>query len=687
MREEFDYTEVRGIGGINQQEHLADPKLELADAKNVWAPDGAIEKRPGYWGVGTVSTAAAVSIETAFSTGFQIENPIGTFGGSIDGLPVGKRWYAGFDALDTQTDYPMGLRMRTPTSNIKNVRIFLEYWNGTEWVMLRTVEADNDTGVVIHKHLSVTNDYIYFPWPQDITFLNVAGANLYWIRGTLYATPDTELTTPIIISEVDSLILDMSGKSPANLFTVVLQFTNATRFIYTNVDSTAPLTTWINSADLAGPSNANEIKTSATKYYGTAVEEPPSVAIVAEFNEAYIAWAHKTTVHKASISSISDTMSPAVVETNPGLVGPDADYDPSYVSQLGSWPEAQYIAYHRGEMWAANFLTAPTEIRWSAGSKAYRVWPLLNVDVLQDVDPGPITGLYAFNQNMFVFKDRSIWQMIFTGPSNQGGNTYRAEKIVVGTGCISNSGIQEVQGQLIFPGVDGIYAFNGGKAEKISQKIQKTFDKIVPGRRRFAVSCNWREKSLYMLAVNTTNGASNDTIIVWDYKNNTWWVWDNFDIVSLFVLGQRANKEQIYFRDAGGRVFEMGKGHNDNGGDIIASITTQRLQDNLPTKRLRIVQPECSNFSRAVTVEAQPNDAPFDGAVTSELLYSDVNEKEYLTAIYDADKYTVERQRFAHVGTLVSGDWFRVKVTHNQKYAPWTMKALRIGSVPVGVRP
>lgn len=46
-RRDYEYWTVTGVKGINQQEDLADPQLELADARNLWAPDGALISRPG----------------------------------------------------------------------------------------------------------------------------------------------------------------------------------------------------------------------------------------------------------------------------------------------------------------------------------------------------------------------------------------------------------------------------------------------------------------------------------------------------------------------------------------------------------------------------------------------------------------------------------------------------------------
>jgi hypothetical protein len=682
-RDEFKYYAIKGIKGINQQERLADPELELADARNLWAPNGRLEKRPGYQGAGATNLISTSYIDPL--TVYK-EDPLGTFTQTevLSSLPVGSRWYLSFNTAIADADYANGISLLVNNANTNNVVAYAEYWNGFMWAPIKFTEGSS---VLPAVHL--VNGLFYLAFPRDFAKLTIGAVNSYWIRFTLQNAGSTEFSSPVDLTAGFLTInqsLPSSASNTNRVYSVFVSAENNLKYIAANMHKTTKAVSWLNVPQLAGGTSVTEFYISTLTPYSSVDDEPPSIAVVPQFGEVYLAYEQATTVHKITVRASADVAAIATVETDPTLVGSNSDYDPAFIPQLGAWPEAKYIAFHRGEMWAANLKGGSAQIRWSAGSDAYRIWPQISTDVAIDVDQSAITGLFAFNQNMFVFKDRSIWQMIYTGLNDQKLNTYRAEKVVAGVGCVSNSSIQDVQGNLVFLGQDGIYQFDGVRATKISDRIQKTLDSVVSGRKRHAVSCHWREKSLYMLAVTTAGSATNNLVIVWDYKNDSWWIWDDIEAVSMFAIPDALSGEQIYFVDLGGRVFQLGIGHNDNGGTITAYGTSQRLANSLWTQHIRSIEPLSTNTSRSLTIEVASNDEPMLGLNDTSPTFTDPGEKEYLTAVYNADHYTVERDRRAHVGTFVDGEWFRVKFTHEERHAPFVLNELYIGTVPIGKR-
>lgn len=695
MREELKQYAIRGIKGINQQERLADPELELADARNLWAPNGRLEKRPGYWGVGITqqNQDSSSTVATIYK-----EDPVGTFAqtATLDALPVGSRWYMSFNALELDSVYPRGMRIVVSGGgNTNNVLAFFEYWNGNVWAPLNTIEY-NQASLNIESvvHLSTANNGFGFNFPRDLAKLSLAGTNSYWIRATLQNAGDTAFSGTIAITSVTFRKYSSSGGAYQRLFMVPVFFMSGTKYIAGfNVVNSPGWSAWQNS-ELRGYTHIYEFSNTLSTIglvYPTINEEPATVATIPQFSEAYISYGRIVTVHKEKVRTDTgddplDAGTLAVVETDPAFVGPGADYDSAFVPQLGTWPAAQCIAFHRGELWAANFLGGPQQIRWSAAAPAYKVWPVINTDVLTDSDESPIIGLYPFNQNMFVFKERSIWQMVYTGLNDQKLNTYRGEKVVSGIGCVAQNSIQDIHGQLVFLGADGIYRFNGVQAERISDRVTKTLNGISSSKKHFATSVHWSEKSLYLLAINTKGDKGNDTLVVWDYKNDSWWIWDDFNVVSFFIEGRINDKERVYFLDQGDRLFELGVGVNDNGGAITAYGVTQRLADVPETKRLRLIDPRATNTSRSLKIEVQANDAPFEGLNDTSISFVDSNEKSYQVAIYNADKYTAERDRRSHIASLASGEWFRLKFTHDEQYAPLVLNEIIVAPVDVGRR-
>ncbi len=668
---------------------------ELADARNVWAPNGRVEARPGYWGV---ARASLNSDNASWATVNLIvkETPINTFTTTttLDALGVEKRWHIRLSAVPSEAIYPYGLQDANigaaNSANANDMSAMLEYWNGDSWVGISHVEYVISAGAKVTKHLSsaVTGTNFFFVFPRDMALKALSSEDPgYYLRFTLKPVNGSTALTAGTRVDTSTFWLGLSRASGLQfLYSVAAGF--PTGFRYLNVEAVLGTGEYfVNSGTISGPDSANEQRALATtSLLRYTLNELPAVAVVSQFGEFYVSYDYITTVHKAKILSTADTVSAAVVESDQDLVGPGKLYDSAFIPQLGTWPAAKYIAYHRGEMWAANLKDGgSTSVRWSAGSQGYRVWPTINIDVVEDTDQGPITALFPFNQNMFVFKSDSIWQMVYTGLNAASLNTYRAEKIVPGAGCVSNSSIQEIKGKLVFLGEDGVYLFDGGQTKRISDRIQKTIDSIVPGKRAFASSVHWKTKSLYLLAVTTQGYSANNLVLVWDYKNDSWWIWDNIEAVTFLSVEDGTDTQRVYFVDFGGRTFEFGVGTHDYGEAITATATSHRLGESDLNRKIRLVNVNSTNMSAAVTVEVKTNDAPFDGATTSSLTYSDSAEGKYGVGVYGTATYIGERDRNEGIGVLQGGDWVRVKLTHATK-TPFAFNSIDVGLIPTGIR-
>jgi hypothetical protein len=693
-RRDYDYLTVLGVGGINQQLALADPERELADALNVYAPDGVVIARPGY--VGAAITAATTSNSSTLTT-IVVENPIGTF--TVDALPTdlsslaaGNRYYMFFDTLPTNG---IGISYSINTTNSNSVYPAVEYWNGVVWAPVQVHETSNAL-VSATAHLNSAANYLLFPWPNDVSSTSIAytlpspgTATGYVFRVTILNGTGTTLDASTEITSGTGLI-PFTGSVPVLRWHTVAQFPFTKRYI-TAVTAGA-VTLYVVSPILPAMTTSTQSLSDVTALLD---DEPAAYAIIPQFNDFYATYNYRV-VHVNIDTAMAATNISATVEDDQVLIGSGRRYDTAQVSQLASWPACKYTAFFRGELWAANLLGSPYEVRWSAPQPFYRIWPTLNSESLMENDNSPITGIYGYQEHMTVFKNDSIWKMVDVGISEFTLQSYAPIRVVNGVGCTSNSSIVEIRNKLLFLSEDGVYAYNGTtQIEKLSDRINDYVKRITPGRRPFATACNWKSKSLYLLAVSLDGATNNDHVLVYDYKNDSWWVWDDIEAVTWLVDEDAADTERIYFTDSVGRVFELGPSKTSNGTAISSNILTQRLGYSHWSRKLRTVELNATNIARDATVEVMADDAQ-PGESTNQSVDYDFTqptiEQEYgtatssTTADYETDNYTFPRDRLRRHNFMVSGEWFQVKVSHDTKEAVFTMNDMQVGLVPQGRR-
>lgn len=691
-RRKYTYYKVKPIGGINQQDGLADSRTELADALNVYAPDGILRQRPGYWGVAVTRLNTTTFVSSSSDTTLKIvETPKGTFNETttLSGLPAGDRFYIGFPVslnLSSESFADLiGVTMSLLATNSNAASLMTEYWNGEQWVGLPHAK-DESYG------LGISGGEVWFPCPNDIATTTVDGSEeSYFFRFTVVANDlvTTELdASTTLLGTTDWYYLE----SPSNLTRpykslglFAAQFPSKKLYwqaVYIADDN-----------DIRYVLN-NALNNNDVEQERPVLEEPDgptSFAVVPQFEELYASCDGEVTVHKA-FPSASDTIT-ATVESDPAFVGSGARYSPDLVPQLAAWPKAKYIEFFRGEFWAANIEGAPYSVRWSAPVPAYKVWPTLNQRTIMENDNSPTTAIKGFRETMHVFKNDSIWQMVDTGINAFQLQGYAARQVVRGVGCVAQGSIQEIRNHLVFLAEDGVYAFNGSSATKITEhpenkgdRLEKVIRRITPGRRPFAVSANWKAKNLYLLGISLDGSDTNNYVIVWDYKNDSWWLWDNIEAQAFLVDEDASDNEKVYFGDSKGRIYQLGVGNTDYGTVISSHIVTHDLGDDGWSRRLRSIELNSTNKSRSATVEVLRNDTPTGLGTSGTVTLTDSFEKDWGTLVFGTDQYTQERDRKKGLGFLESGDSFRVKVSHNTKNAEFTLNDMQIGMMPVGRR-
>lgn len=240
----------------------------------------------------------------------------------------------------------------------------------------------------------------------------------------------------------------------------------------------------------------------------------------------------------------------AVVNTDPDFVGPrtvDADgnyvtptYSVDVLAQLSAPPRAGILVYFVGHIFALDILGEEFNVRWTAAVPlgGYNVWPLVNFEPL-DEDGGRPIGAKPLHEFLVVYQPQNIYILINDGADTITGQaTFDPKRVVSGVGALSHNGIVEVQGRHMFPALDGFYAFDGTpNVVKLSTRIDKFYRRLGASNLTQTRGVHWPEKHCVLWTIPQSGAANprelNETqnyIILFDYVANegkgAWWIWD-----------------------------------------------------------------------------------------------------------------------------------------------------------------
>lgn len=667
-RNDYTHYNVTCERGINQSVEQADPLRECANARNVWAPSGGVIQRPGYMGVtanyypnnlsSVVYFARAEDVSGATFTSpsgagvLTLNNLVGRI---VDGGD-GDRWYLGYSATFNR------VQVTAPTTNSNATRFKAEYWNGSAWEHLLVSET-SDTTSQAQTHL-VGSPFFGFVAPQDWATTTVDGQSAYWIRFNILDA-DFDAST--------SIDVDTVSVPPATVVQGLFVASLPTSKLYVTLEYEATggrQITVARSFPISGEFAWGSLDVTA----GT-TEEPPSIAVISEFNDVYFSFANR--VFLTPRTSTITTVLGAAVDDRDAVVGPGAAFDRNLIVQDASFPQAKYITFFKNRLWAANLLDDPTAVKWSGRSPYYRVWPTLSREPLVEDDNSPITGIKGFQENLVVSKEDSLWIMREDGINEFSLTQYTPVRIVPGIGFVSNSSIVEVNGRLFGLSENGLYAFDGTpNIKNLSEgrgggdRLVDLWPSITSGRRQFATAVNWSTKGLYLLSVSIDGSDNNNLVIAYDYDNDSFWLWDNIQ-AQHWMLDQGADDEEIlYFGDASGRIYQMGVGRTDHGAAITSYVTSNRLGYTDGVKKLlREVRLFGDSQFTSASVDIYANDAG-TASQTATFDFSDPVETT-------ASRPLVRRQRRGDF--KVEGDWFQVRVQNTTRNTELRMGALKVG--------
>lgn len=436
---------------------------------------------------------------------------------------------------------------------------------------------------------------------------------------------------------------------------------------------------------------------------------PPTLAVIPEFNTAFIAFNHVVTEHPYYGPYGTTTANPyfngaasynagpsrgatyqqvkrAQVNTDPNIVGslsvsnPSVPYPADQIPQLTGFPAANLIVYFKNQLWVAGIEGNPTLVRWSgsANEGAYNVWPEDNQVTLSTAqDNSEITGMAPLGDNLIIFKKNSIWALVDNGLSDNELPLYEPRLVVAGVGTLSHQSIQPMLGGLMFLAEDGFYFFDGTpNIKRLSDPVKSYVDQINPARTPFAVATIWRTKQAYICAC-SSNGEDqfNDLVFCYDYQNGGWYVWSGWDVQCWLQVDGVGLQEEVWFTDILGRAHQLDKWtQSDNGAYIDSWLLTGRMgRNDVETKTSRELRVWGINNNPEVTysvigddIEINVEDSSVVNPVTMSITMPREEEQRWDSPadlpVSGVDSWVPPRRRERHSPNRTTAQWFQVKI-------------------------
>lgn len=205
---------------------------------------------------------------------------------------------------------------------------------------------------------------------------------------------------------------------------------------------------------------------------------------------------------------------------------------------------------------------------------------------------GNITGIIPFRESLVIFTDKTIMHLV--------GNTLQdfvLQPITTKVGCVAPDTIQEIGGDIMFLGPDGLRLFSATdrvgdfNLGVVSKSIQTEMTTLISTATSFA-SCIIKQKSQYRIfgysTTNTSSATSKGVLgtqMVGDNTSTISWA-ETIGIRAYVADSEYVNQtETIVFAHDDGYVYRMESGSSFDGVNINASFATPFVYINDPRIR------------------------------------------------------------------------------------------------------
>lgn len=230
-----------------------------------------------------------------------------------------------------------------------------------------------------------------------------------------------------------------------------------------------------------------------------------------------------------------------------------------------SLTKAKFVKQFNNYLFLANVVVGgtshPSRIYWSDLNTVSSWTATSFIDIAKN-NGQAITGIKVLSDRLVVFKERSIYNVFFTGNADIPFTLPGGGKSNSPVGCVAPFTIQEVENGLVFLSFDGFYYYDGNNSFKLSDKITTTLLGYNTTRFSQAVSTVQKYKNRYMCSL-VGSGTTNSRVVVWDYFNNAFSIYTGIAAASLATFYVSGVDERPYFGDYAGFVYRMDSGIDD----------------------------------------------------------------------------------------------------------------------------
>lgn len=297
-----------------------------------------------------------------------------------------------------------------------------------------------------------------------------------------------------------------------------------------------------NSGQLRGASSGgtNACFPNDVAFFAASITLPTAARISTVAPLPFIDYAYVSYNYTLYSLTSSEGFAVALSNSDPNFVGPRSGgvtppYSVDVLSLLASPPRAGVVTYFAGHVFACNIADDPYAIRWSGpvASGAHNIWPAISFELV-DEDGGRPWAAKPLSEFLVVYQSFNIYTLVADAPDALTGlATFDPKRVVSGVGTESHNSIVEVKGRHFFAARDGFYAFDGSpNVEKLSQPLDKFYRRL--GRAAIAESRGVHWPEFHCVLWTVRQGAAADAygqqlhyIILYDYAKNAWWIWDN----------------------------------------------------------------------------------------------------------------------------------------------------------------
>lgn len=222
---------------------------------------------------------------------------------------------------------------------------------------------------------------------------------------------------------------------------------------------------------------------------------------------------------------------------------------------------ATYGAYLVAANTAESSTAFPNRVRWSDINNINSFPPLNYIDVEPD-NGDAIVGLVAFDESVYIFKKYSIYRMLITG--QDGPDAFIIRPVARNIGAWSKNSIKAIPNVgVIFLSQSVAYLLSDSGLSPIGDKIQRTFDTVQRSMWANAVAEVYPKKYQYWLAVSTA-GSVNTEVLVYDYIQSAWTIYDNMNVAMLAQAEDNTGKPLLISGDYTASTFKQDTGSADS---------------------------------------------------------------------------------------------------------------------------